>query len=87
MQALAIQTLATTEEHVRSVRPTGATPSLVTSASVHQASVEFTANTVSWTILFCASLKNLETLDNDNDHKIEHQIKDFVRLWKPFHEI
>lgn len=48
-QALATQTPATTEEHVRSVRPTGVTPSSVTSASVHRASVEFTANIVSWT--------------------------------------
>lgn len=61
-QALAIRTLATTEEHVRSVRPTGATPSLVMSASVHQASVEFTASTVSWTALFLAPLKSCDML-------------------------
>lgn len=55
-QARVIQTPATTEEHVRSVRPTGATPSLVTSANVHQASVEFTANTVSYAAFFPVSL-------------------------------
>lgn len=46
-QALAIQTLATTKELVRSARPTEVTPSSVMCASVHQASVECTANTVS----------------------------------------
>lgn len=45
-QVLAIRTPATIEELVKSVRPTGATLSLVMSASVHQALVEFTASTI-----------------------------------------
>lgn len=45
-QALVIQTLATTEEHVRSVRPTGEILLSVMCASVHKVSVEFTANTI-----------------------------------------
>lgn len=49
-QVLVIQTPATTEELVRSVRLTEAIRSLVTCASVHKALVEFTASTVS---VFC----------------------------------
>lgn len=65
VQVLAIQTLATTEERVRSVRPTGVIPSLVMCASVYQVSAEFTANTVSWTSLFpIPYLKCLERLRN-----------------------
>lgn len=57
-QGPATQTPATTEEHVRSARPTGATPSLATCASVHQASAESTASTVSRAAPFLVSLKN-----------------------------
>ena len=50
VQVPAIQTLATTEEYVRSARASGAIPLLATSASVRPDLVEFTANTVSQAI-------------------------------------
>lgn len=45
-----IQTPATTEEHVRSVKLIEAIRSLVTCASVLQASAEFTASTISMNV-------------------------------------